>query len=64
MLTVSSGAASATLRFNSYDCVIPVSRVYAHTAFYHYPEENSGGSPYGDVGPQITRNHYVGTAAR
>lgn len=41
-----------------------VGRVHLHTAFYRYPKTNPDGSPYGGAGLQITRNHYVGTAAR
>jgi len=43
---------------------IAVGRVHLHTAFYRYPETNPDGSPYGGAGLQVTRNHYVGTAAR
>jgi murein DD-endopeptidase MepM/ murein hydrolase activator NlpD len=43
---------------------VPVGRVHIHTAFYRYPKANADGSPYGGAGLQITRNRYVGTAAR
>ncbi len=43
---------------------IPVGRVHLHTAFYRYPKANPDGSPYGGAGLQVTRNRYVGTAAR
>ena len=43
---------------------IAVGRVHVHTAFYRYPETTPDGAPYGGAGLQITRNHYVGTAAR
>jgi hypothetical protein len=43
---------------------IAVGRVHLHTAFYRYPKTNPDGSPYGGAGLQVTRNHYVGTAAR
>jgi hypothetical protein len=39
-------------------------RVHLHTAFYRYPNTNPDGSPYRGAGLQVTRNHYVGTAAR
>ena len=43
---------------------IPVGRVHFHTAFYRNPTLHNDGSPYGGAGLQITRNRYVGTAAR
>jgi hypothetical protein len=43
---------------------IAVGRVHLHTAFYRYPKTNPDGSPYGGAGLRVTRNHYVGTAAR
>ena len=43
---------------------IPVGQVHLHTAFYRFPTFHNDGSPYGGAGLQITRNHYVGTAAR
>lgn len=43
---------------------IAVGRVHVHTAFYRYPKTNPDGSPYGGAGLQVTRNRYVGTAAR
>jgi hypothetical protein len=63
-LAISSGAASTTLRFNSYDCTLPVGRMYAHTAFYRYPKKSPGGSPYGGAGPQITHNPATSASRR
>jgi murein DD-endopeptidase MepM/ murein hydrolase activator NlpD len=43
---------------------IPVGQIHLHTAFYRFPKMTSDGAPYGGAGLQITRNRYVGTAAR
>jgi murein DD-endopeptidase MepM/ murein hydrolase activator NlpD len=42
---------------------IPVGYSHLHQAYYRYPSYNKDGSPYGGAGLQVTRHHYVGTAA-
>ncbi len=46
------------------DGSIDAGEVHLHTAFYRYPKYNPDGSPYAGRGLQVTRNRYIGTAAR